>query len=283
MSPALRVLGPLLLLAVPLAAQTATPSEPRLVLSFFGGYRGGGDLWTLNNQPIAVFESDADSIFAVPGQYDTLNLKRRVVPGFIVGASGDYFPKPHVGLHVEITFLDMGTESQCSVRQSQPPAMNDIVPVLCQGLQGQSVPISAVAFSFGLVGRLAPNHTTDPYFLVSGGIISRTRSVIEMSSSYYTANAEPVGTTVVLDTNPSNVGVHVTLGAGVAFSLGPGYQLRFEGRDVITPLQRITGPADPNDQTTGSLTPPRSAQWFHSLAFIVALDVVFEKQRGHRY
>jgi hypothetical protein len=264
-----------------LAAQT--PTEPRLLLSMFAGYRTGRALWTLNGQPLVVFIANGDTLVPTPGQYDTLDLHRRIAPGLAIGASGTYFPKPNIGFLGEIAFLGMSTESQCTIRQSQPPATGDIDPELCTSLQGQSVATSAVSFSAGVVGRLAPSRRTDPYLLAAVGFIERTRSTVEMLGYYRGADGTPIVETVVLDTIPSNTGMHVTLGAGVAFSLGPGYQLRLEGRDVIAEIDGVTGLANPHDPTTSSLSPPHGGHFYHNFAFTVALDVVFEKRRGRRY
>jgi hypothetical protein len=74
--------------------------------------------------------------------------------------------------------------------------------------------------------------------------------------------------------------LHGTVAAGLAFRLGTGYQLRLEGRDVITLLDQVTGPADPS---SGTLVPPRSGHVFHNFAFTVALDVILEQSHRRRY
>jgi hypothetical protein len=240
-------------------------------------------LWTLYDQPIRVLVANGDTLNVLPGQYDTLDLHRRITPGLAIGASGTYFPKPGLGFQGEIAFLGMTTESECAIRQSQPPAINDVAPQLCASLEGQSVATSAVSFSVGVVGRFAAGRSVSPYLLGGVGFITRTRSTIEMLGYYRGPDGAPIAETVLLDTMPSNTAMHVNLGAGLAFSLGPGYQLRFEGRDVIAELDGVTGLANPQDPITSSLSPPHGGAFHHNFVFMVALDVVFEQRRGRRY
>ena len=267
---------------VPLAAQT--PSQPRLFLSAFAGYRTSRTLWTLNQQPFAVFVSSGDTVVAnSSGQYDTLNLERRLVSGLAVGASASYFPRRTLGVEAELAFLGMTLESQCAIRQAQPPAPNDVDPALCASLQGQSVATNAVSLSVGLVGRLSPGGNASPYVRLDAGLLARARGTIAMEGTFTTANGNFGTATVIADPKPRTTDMHVALGAGVAVGVGPGYRVRFEGRDVMARLDQVTGPADPSSPTSGSLTPPHAARFTHNLMFIVALDVIFEQRRGRRY
>lgn len=257
-----------------LAAQTQ--SAPRLYLSVFGGLRAGRDVWTLRDQPFLVQTLAGPT----PGQYDTLDLQRQLVSGFVIGAAGTYFPSPKIGVEGEIAFLGMELESRCAIRQYQPPPQGDLDPELCASLNGATTSMSAVSFSAGLVARLAPNNATNPYFRVNAGLVTTTRGTIEMIGVYRDGSGNPTAATVVGDSAPKKTAPHVTLAAGVAFSLGPSYQLRLEGRDVLISLDRVSGVADPG---SGTLYPPHSGTLSHNLVFVVAFDVVLEKRRGRRY
>ena len=266
---------------VPRLAGQSTPSQPRLYLTAFIGYRAGQPLWTLSNQPFAVLARSGDTAVVGSGQRDTLDLSRHLDPSFVVGASGTYFPHPHLGFQGELAFLGMGLESRCSIRQTQPPDPTDIDPQLCSSLNGQSVATSAVSVSVGLVGRATAGKGVFPYARADVGLIARTRGTIEMMGVYDVGNQ--VGTaTVVADRSPFNTSLHFTFGAGVAVSAGTGYQVWFEARDVMTQLDRVNGQADPSDPS-GSLFPPHTKHFFHNFVFAIGLDVVFEKQRGRRY
>lgn len=262
-----------------------TPSEPRLVLTMFAGYRVGRPLWTLSNQPFAVLVPSTltpdSSVVAGPGLYDTLDLQRELVPSFIVGASGTYFPGPHLGFQGEIAFLSMGTESRCVIRQHQPAYPGDIDPQLCASLNGQTVAMSAVSLSFGVVGRLTPGHGVYPYARANAGVITRTHGTIEMIGIYESSNGLAPAL-VIADPSPVKTALHFTAGAGVAVSMGTGYQLWLEGRDVMAQLEVVTGLADPSG-ATGALLPPHGSSLIHNFIFAIGLDVVFEKQRRRRY
>ncbi len=259
----------------PLPAQT--PSAPHLYLSMFGGYRIGRHLWTLNDQPFLV----QTPIGPNPGQYDTLDLQHEVNPGFVIGAAGTYFARPNLGFEGEIAFLGMGLESRCTIRQYQPPPSGDVDPELCTSLNGASSSLSAVSFSVGLVGRLRPDKATYPYVRASVGVVARTRSTIELIGSFAdTARNALEEVIIVGDSFPNKTRAHLSFAAGLALSLGPASQLRLEARDIVTSLDRVTGLAD---ASRGTLYPPHAGRTLHSLAFIVAFDVILEKRHGRRY
>ena len=259
----------------PLPAQT--PSAPHLYLSMFGGYRTGRHLWTLHDQPFLV----QTPIGPNPGQYDTLDLQHEVNPGFVIGAAGTYFPRPNLGFEGEIAFLGMGVESRCAIRQVDPPAMGDVDPELCTSLNGASSSLSAVSFSVGLVGRLRPDKATYPYVRAGVGVVARTRSTIELIGTFAdTARNALEEVIIVGDSFPNKTRAHLSFAAGLALSLGPASQLRLEARDIVTSLDRVTGLAD---ASRGTLYPPHAGRSLHSLAFIVAFDVILEKRRGRRY
>jgi hypothetical protein len=254
-------------------------SQPHLILSLFTGVRAGRRIWTLTDQPVVAYQGTASGLVQ-NGQFDTLDLERRVASGFVAGASGTYFPGPHIGFEGEVAFLGMTTESRCSIRQSQPPVTGDIDPEVCSSLQGQAVAMSAVSFGFGVVGRLAPASKTYPYARLNAGLIARSRSTIEMLGTYTDPNGIITPVTLVADTTPANVALHATAAVGLAFALGTGYQLRFEGRDVIAQLDQVSGRADPS---SGTLALPHSGRFFHNFALTIALDVILQQSRRRRY
>lgn len=249
------------------------------MLSLFAGVHAGRDLWSLPTQPVIAVQTTTGGL--VPsGQHDTLALSRGFASGIVAGASGAYFPNPHFGIELEIALITESLESTCSVRLSQPPVSNDIIPDLCQSLQGQSITSSAVSFSAGVIGRLGAGHGMYPYVRLNGGLVSRSHSTIEMVGTYLTASGNIATATLVSDENPSTTSPHVTAALGLAFSLGPGYQFRLEGRDIMMQLDGVTGPGDPS---TGTLVLPHSAKFYHIFALTATLDVILEKQHKRRY
>lgn len=264
-----------------LSAQTA--AQPQLVLTIFGGVMANRQLWTLNDQPFYAQTLLGPNTTKV----DTLDLSRSIVPSFVVGLTATYFRGPHLGLQAEVSFLGMTMESHCRLRQAQPPELADINPQLCSSLQGRTTTSSAVNISAGLVGRLAPRSQISPYGRLHAAIVARTRGTIEMIGTYFDPSTSTnEGAPVLADDHPNKTSLGLSAAVGVTIALGPGYQLRFEGRDQFTRLDRVTGPADPNgDPVTGdpALRPPHSGAFFHNLVFIVGLDIVLEHKPGRRY
>jgi hypothetical protein len=249
------------------------------------GYRVGRPLWILNPQPYAVLVPSTLNpdtvVVAAPGLYDTLDLRREFNPSFVVGVSGTYFPGPHLGYQGEIAFLGMGTESRCAVSQAQPLYPGDLDPQLCATLDRQKIEMSAVSVSFGVVERMTPGGGVYPFVHAAAGVIARTHSTIEMVSAYPSGD-HFASVLVVADPNPTNTTLHLTFGAGIAVAMGTGYQLWLEGRDVLAQIPIVTGLADPSG-SAGVLFPPHGSSFVNNFVFAVGLDVVFEKQRRHRY
>jgi hypothetical protein len=250
------------------------------------GYRVGRQLWSLNHQPFAVLVAGSGTasdtvVLAGPGMYDTLDLQREIGPSFVIGASGTYFSGPHLGFQAEFAFVGMSLESRCVIRQGQSPYPGDLDPQLCASLDRQTVATSAISVSLGLVGRLTPGHGTYPYVRANAGVLARTRGTIPMVGEY--TNGDHFATAVVVaDPHPVTTALHLTLGAGVAVTLGTGYQFWFEGRDVMAQLEQVTGAANPSG-SSGALVPPHESRLLHNVVFVMGLDVVFEKQRRRRY
>lgn len=262
----------------PAAAQSA--DRPNLVLTIFGGYRMGHKLWTLHNQPFVVIDYVANNLDSVSAQHDTLDLSREVTPSFILGLTASYFRGKHVGFEGEMVFLGMSLDSRCAIRRFDAADSADINPALCATINGASVPMSAVAFSAGVILRATPNTAATPYVALSGGLVTRARGTTEMAGAFVDNAGNINSFTVIADDKATRNALSAQLSAGVMVPLGPGYQIRFEGRDVYTRLDYVSGLADP---TEVPLHPPHGARYGHHLAFVVGLDVVLERKRGRRY
>jgi hypothetical protein len=68
------------------------------------------------------------------------------------------------------------------------------------------------------------------------------------------------------------------LGVGTTIATSPAYQLRWEIRDNIVGVQKVTGPVG----LVGSV-PPSNTVYKHLFSVLVGLDVVLERVRGRRY
>jgi hypothetical protein len=60
--------------------------------------------------------------------------------------------------------------------------------------------------------------------------------------------------------------------------VGRAYHLRWEVRDNILGIQRVTGATSDRDQI-----PPHKTVYKHLLSIMVGLDVVLERRAGRRY
>jgi hypothetical protein len=81
------------------------------------------------------------------------------------------------------------------------------------------------------------------------------------------------------DASPGRLTPLVMLGAGATAASGPGYQFRWEVRDVSMGLEEVTGVTDgrPNRE------PEHHRRYRHRWAFLFGFEVVLERSRGHRY
>jgi len=265
--------------AVPAAAQTA--DSPNLVLTIFGGYRMGKQLWTLHSQPFVVIDYvPPATLDSISTQHDTFDLSREVTPSFILGLTASYYRGKHLGFQAEMVFLGMSLDSRCAIRRFDASDSTDINPALCATLNGASVPMSAVQFSVGATLRATPSKSATPYLGLSGGLVTRARGTAEMVGAFVDQGGNINPFVVVADDKATRSDLSAQLTGGLMVPLGPGYQLRLEGRDVYTRLDYVSGLADP---TEVPLHPPHAARYSHHLAFVVGLDVVLERKRGRRY
>jgi len=266
--------------AAPVSAAAQTADRPNLVLTVFGGFRAGHSLWTLHNQPFVVIDYVANTLDSVPGHYDTLDIARQVTPSFVLGLTASYFRGPHLGFQAEMVFLGMSLETRCAIRRYDQADSADINPELCNNITGTGVPMSAVQFSAGVIFRATPKKAATPYVGLSGGFVTRARGTVETDGAFVDNGGGLNSFPVIADDKATRSDLSAQLAAGIMFPLGPGYQIRLEGRDVYTRLDYVSGLADP---TEVPLHPPHAARYNHHLVFAVGLDVVLERKRGRRY
>jgi hypothetical protein len=266
--------------AAPVSAAAQTADRPNLVLTIFGGFRAGHQLWTLHDQPFVVIDYVANQLDSVPGHYDTLDIARQVTPSFVLGLTASYFRGPHLGFQAEMVFLGMSLDTRCGIRRYDQADSADINPELCGNITGTGVPMSAVQFSAGMIFRATPNKSATPYVSLSGGFVTRARGTVATNGAFLDNAGGLNSFPVIADDKATRSDLSAQLAAGIMVPLGPGYQIRLEGRDVYTRLDYVSGLADP---TEVPLHPPHAARYNHHLVFAVGLDVVLERKRGRRY
>ena len=256
-------------LCAPAAAQTG--SEANLALTIFGGTVTGHSLWTVGKQPLTVLGTT---------KYDTLDLSRSVTSSLVLGAAATYFVSPHVGVHLELSYLGLPVESHCTgFFNPDSNATTDLHrnQQVCDDIESQPADGGAIAIFGGVTLRAAPRRTMSPYVRGSFGIVNEPRSTIEMAGAFIDSDGLLKERQVLADASPRRTSVMYGAAAGFTSPLGPGYAFRFELRDVVATLDRLAGPA--NALGIG----PIASKSYHHISLILGLDVVLEKKRGRRY
>ena len=253
---------------VPASAQTSP--QPTILLTIFGGVVSGHGLWTVAKQPLLFGTS----------QYDTVRISQSIEPTIIAGAGATYFPSPHVGFHIELSYLGLPVDAGCDSVFFHPDAERKNGQT-CDDIRQRSADGGAIAIFGGITFRAASRGVISPYARLNLGFVSESRSTIEVAGGYVTANGAFVQE-VVSDPQPRRSSV--LLGAALGFTrpISPGYQFRWEARDQLVQQARLTGPATiplPN----GGVTGPMASRLYHHFSMILGLDVVLEKKRGRRY
>jgi hypothetical protein len=267
-----RVFLPCLLVALAAApAAGQTRPQAQLLLTIFGGVSTGGRLWEINRQQFARRDD--------PATFDTLRLTRTQASALTLGAGATIFPSPNLGLTAEIAYLGYDLDDGCTVVDTASSVVNaGETQAICADINRQGSSAVALAFSAGLVYRVASRGFASPYLRAQAGITTRSSSTVEMQGRFLLNNLPQ--TRVVLD-DPQGGAVNPTaaFGLGVMIPFARGYQARFEIRDQLVMARYATGPAP-----AGSLqVPPTGNKLVHSVALLFQLDIVLEQRRGRRY
>jgi hypothetical protein len=250
--------------ALPGPAQAQrTGDQARLIFTVSGGFVGGKDLWLVNAQPAQV---------TTPA--DTLALSRSIRPTLTIGFEGTYFPSEHIGLAVDGFLVGLGFEDSCRV--TFPSGSSDVANA-CQSIQGAKKVATSVVLSAGPVFRLNSRALISPYARGSAGVVFSTQSPLG-TVGHFETQAGLADLIIYSDDHESRVEPAFALGAGFTAAIAAGYQLRWEVRDNIVGVQRVTGPLP---QAGG--IPPHKLDYKHLFSMMIGFDVVLERRRGKRY
>ncbi|HUF34897.1 MAG TPA: hypothetical protein VMN37_03055 [Gemmatimonadales bacterium] len=251
-----------LLVAMPAmsAAAQATGDRARLVFTVSGALVDGRGLWAVPRQSIGI---------GTPP--DTLALERGIKSDFGVGFAGAYFPGEHLGFTADAFLLGVGYSDSCRpTRPIADPRNRDV----CEFIDTHDRPASAVTLNVGVVYRIASREFISPFARATAGLLFSNQSPLAMDGRSSTGEAVAIYT----DPNQSRVAPGFALGLGTTVVLGKAYHLRWEVRDNIVRVDRVTGATEFN----GAL-PPHDRVYKHLISVMVGLDVVLERQRGRRY
>jgi hypothetical protein len=248
----------------PSAHAQRTGDQARLIFTVSGGVVVGRDLWAVGPQAVHFFATPAD----------TFMLGRRIRSNIAVGFGGTYFPGEQVGLAVEGFLVGLGFEDSC--RQvfssgSSPAAAT------CLSIQGATKSATAVTLSAGPVFRVNSRKLISPYARLNLGLIFSNQSSLRMLGEYPAAQG-PQTVLVYDDDHESRVSPSLALGVGFTAAVGKGYMIRWEVRDNIAGVQRVTGTT-----SEAGVIPPHDLEYKHLFSMTIGFDVVLERRKGRRY
>ena len=241
----------------------ATKDQARLVFTVSAGAVVGKDLWSIPRQAVP---------FGTPA--DTIALDRRIRSTLAIGFGGIYFPGEHLGLAVDGMLLGLGLEDNCRmVFSSGSPT----VPEACTSINGATKSATAVSLSVGPVLRVNSRSLFVPYARANVGLVFSNQSSIRTEGLI----SRPLGPSDLIiynDDHESRVSPVFAVGLGFTAAVAKAYQIRWEIRDNIAGVQRVTA-ATP--QIT--VVPPHKQAFKHLFSLTIGFDVVLERRPGRRY
>jgi hypothetical protein len=240
-----------------------TNDQARLIFTLSGGIIGGKKLWTASPQPIQP-----------GGVTDTFALGRSIRSNLAVSFSGTYFPGANLGLMVEGFLVGLGFEDSCRQLFSSG---SSAVSSLCTSIQGAEKAATSVVLSAGPVFRVNSQSLVSPYARLSGGLIFSNQSSLRMTGILPTSGG-PSPFDVYTDEHESRVEPTLSAGLGFTAAVARGYQLRWEVRDNMVGVQRVTAVT-----SEAGLVPAHELEFKHLLSMMIGVDVVLERRRGRRY
>ena len=264
-------------LVAPTVAQTG--SENNLVLTIFAGTGTGHSLWGVGKQPLCVFDAGNQCT----SQYDTLGLSRTVNSTLVLGAAATYFLSPHVGVHIEMSYLGLPVESSCTALLLNPDPTGPGGTEqrrngqICDDIQSQASQSGAIAIFAGVTMRASARRAFSPYLRGSFGVVNQPHSSIEVVGVFVSGSGTIFERQVVADPSPRRNTVMLGAAAGFTRPVSAGYQFRLEVRDVLTSMDRLVGPV--NALGVG----PIASRSYHHFALTLGFDVILERKRGRRY
>jgi hypothetical protein len=241
----------------------ATKDEARLIFTISGGAVAGRHLWSVAAQPVQLI---------TPA--DTMALDRRIGSTIMIGFSGTYFGGRNFGLALEGLLLGLGFEDNCRMVFSSGAGA---AAEACRSLQGATKSATAVALSGSPIFRVNSQKLVSPYVRANLGLVFSNQSSIRTSGTFPTSDGIselPIYT----DSHESRIGPMLGLGAGFTAQVARGYQLRWEVRDNIVGVQRVTSAS-----AQSAVEPPHKLTYKHLFSLAIGFDVVLERRPGRRY
>jgi hypothetical protein len=134
-----------------------------------------------------------------------------------------------------------------------------------------------VTLSGGPVFRINSTSLFSPYARANLGLVISNQSSIRTIGQFPTAEGT-ADRIIYDDDHDSRIAPALALGVGITAAVAKGYQLRWEIRDNIVGIQRVTGTTPHSD-----LIPPHELTYKHLFSITIGFDVVLERRAGRRY
>jgi hypothetical protein len=242
----------------------ATGDQARLVFTVSVGAVGGSQLWTSSPQAIQ-FVSPAD----------TFALTRRIRSTLAAGFGGAYFPGENLGFTVEGFLIGLGFEDGC--QQLFSSGSSEVAEV-CESIQGKKKAATSVILSGGTILRFNSRKLFSPYGRVNLGLALSNQSSLRTSGQFVNSSGRLEDLFVYSDDHNSRVDPSLAIGAGFTAAVAKGYNIRWEIRDNIVGVQRVSGTIP-----VAGFVPPHARVFKHLFSMTVGFDVVLERRKGRRY
>ena len=259
---------------VVLAALTAAPrlaaqeqAQPRMFLTISAGVVFGGDLWTVETQPVVIIGSS---------EFDTMRISRQLSSGLAAGLSATLYTSPHLGFSFEATYLGQTTDDNCTMiseNTALDPQRRNFQT--CRSINQIERSVATTGFYLGANYRFVPRGAYSPYVRLQGGVSIRNSSVVETFGSFV-ADGNLQERVIIQDRSGTRIAPTAGIALGILIPLSPGYLASFEVRDHLIQMQRVTGPAVIGIAPTENF-------YMHAFAVTFGFSIVLEKKRGRRY
>jgi hypothetical protein len=240
--------------------------QARLMFSLGMGWAtGGGTLWSVGKQPLAVQLNEID----------TLSVSRSFRNNFNAVFSGTYFPGNNLGFTLEAQLLGLGTVDGCTIRQTLGAAYTQEA---CSSISGKERSSSSTALAVGVMYRIASHNVIHPYLRAMGGMVIVQESFLKTEGWVSGTTGERADLILYDDDGGTSISPYIGLGGGVVVATGRGFQLRFEIRDNWVNVPGVSGPT-----SRQGFVPPSDRVGVHRLTATMGFDILLERKRGRRY
>jgi hypothetical protein len=240
--------------------------QARLMFSLGMGWTtGGGTLWSVGKQPLAVMANEID----------TLSLSRTFLDNFNLAFSGTYFPGDHLGFTLEVQLLGLGTIDGCSIHTTQGALLTSET---CSSISGGERSGSSTAIAGGVMYRIASHNVIHPYLRAMGGMVIVQESFLRVAGTVTGQSGGNADLILYDDDDAVSISPYLGLGGGVVVATGRGFQMRFEVRDNWVHTPAVSGPT-----SRQGFVPPSERVGTHRLTATFGFDILLERKRGRRY